>query len=106
MTAFLFDSVFCLAVLGLHCCEGSLWLLGAGLLCVGSTVPRVHGLQEHVGLGVVAGGPSCSVARGIFLDQESNPCLLRGQVDSYPLYHQGSLFDKLFVSSPPLSTAP
>ena len=35
-------------------------------------------------------GFSCSEACGIFLDQGSNPCPLRWQADSYPLYHQGS----------------
>ena len=29
--------------------------------------------------------------QGIFLTQGSNPCLLRWQVDSSPLSHQGSL---------------
>ena len=35
-------------------------------------------------------GLSCSVARGIFLDQGSNLCLLHWQADSLPLSHQGS----------------
>ena len=39
---------------------------------------------------VVAHGPSCSVACGIFPDQGSNPCLLHWQADSQPLCHQGS----------------
>ena len=39
---------------------------------------------------VVAHGPSCSVACGIFLDQGSNPCPLHWQADSQPLHHQGS----------------
>ena len=34
---------------------------------------------------------------GIFPDQGLNPCPLYWQVDSYPLYHQGSLF--LFFNS-------
>ena len=34
--------------------------------------------------------PSCSVARGIFLDQGSSPYLLCWQADSLPLSHQGS----------------
>ena len=33
---------------------------------------------------------SCSEARGIFLDQESNLCLLHWKVDSLPLSRQGS----------------
>ena len=39
---------------------------------------------------VVAHGPSCSAACGIFPDQGSNPCPLRWQADSQPLRHQGS----------------
>ena len=34
---------------------------------------------------VMAKGLSCSVARGIFLDQSSNLCLLHWQEDSLPL---------------------
>ena len=40
---------------------------------------------------VVAHGPSCSAACGIFPDQGSNPCPLHWQADSQPLCHQGSL---------------
>ena len=36
-------------------------------------------------------GFSCSAVCGFFPDQGSNLCLLHCQVDSYPLYHQGSL---------------
>ena len=39
---------------------------------------------------VAAHGLSCPAAYGIFRDQESNPCPLHWQVDSYPLGHQGS----------------
>ena len=39
---------------------------------------------------IVAHGPSCSTACGIFPDQGSNPCLLHWQADSQPLRHQGS----------------
>ena len=39
---------------------------------------------------IVAHGPSCSVACGIFPDQGSNPCPLHWQADSQPLCHQGS----------------
>ena len=46
---------------------------------------------------VVAHGPSCSAACGIFPDQGSNPCPPHWQADSQPLCHQGSphlvLFD-------------
>ena len=37
----------------------------------------------------MACGLSCSTARGIFLDQGSNLCILHWQVDSLPLSHQG-----------------
>ena len=46
--------------------------------------------SRRAGSVVVAHGPSCSVARGIFPDQGSNPCPLRWQADSQPLRHQGS----------------
>ena len=39
---------------------------------------------------IVAHGPSCSAACGIFPDQGSNPCPLPWQTDSQPLHHQGS----------------
>ena len=39
---------------------------------------------------IVAHGPSCSAACGIFPDQGSNPCPLHWQADSQPLRHQGS----------------
>ena len=39
---------------------------------------------------VVAHGPSCSAACGIFPDQGSNPCPLHWQADSQPLRHPGS----------------
>ena len=42
------------------------------------------------GSSIVAHGPSCSTACGIFPDQGSNPCPLPWQADSQPLRHQGS----------------
>ena len=39
---------------------------------------------------VVAHGPSCSAACGIFPDHGSNPCPPHQQADSQPLRHQGS----------------
>ena len=39
---------------------------------------------------IVAHGPSCSAACGIFPDQGSNLCPLHWQADSQPLRHQGS----------------
>ena len=44
----------------------------------------------RVGSVVEAHRLNCSLVRGIFPDKELNPCPLHWQVDSYPLYHQGS----------------
>ena len=46
--------------------------------------------SRRAGSVIVAHGPSCSAACGIFPDQASNPCPLHGQADSQPLRHQGS----------------
>ena len=46
--------------------------------------------SRSAGSVVVAHGPSCSAACGIFPDQGSNPCPLHWQADSQPLHHQGS----------------
>ena len=54
----------------------SLLLRSTGSRCAGSVM--------------VAHGPSCSAACGIFPDQGSNPCPLHWQADSQPLRHQGS----------------
>ena len=53
-------------------------------LLLGSTGSR------RAGSVIVAHGPSCSTACGIFPDQGSNPCPLHWQADSQPLRHQGS----------------
>ena len=53
-------------------------------LSLRSTGPR------RAGSVIVAHGPSCSGACGIFPDQGSNACPLRWQADSQPLRHQGS----------------
>ena len=62
--------------------------------CVGLSLSRPLLLwstnSRRAGSVVVAHGPSCSVACGIFLDQGSNPCPLHWQADSQPLRHQGS----------------
>ena len=42
------------------------------------------------GLRSCGNGLSCSAASGIFPDQGSKWCALHWQVDSYPLYYQGS----------------
>ena len=46
--------------------------------------------SRRAGSVVVAHGPSCSAACGIFPDRGSNPCPLHWQADSQPLHHQGS----------------
>ena len=80
-----------LAAPGLHCCLQTFsgfdkWASpGGGFPCC-----RVWALG-HAGPVVMAFRLSCSAARGIFLDQGSNPCALYWQADSYPLHHQGSL---------------
>ena len=62
--------------------------------CAGLSLSRPLPLWStgcrHTGSVVVAHGPSCSAACGIFPDQGSNPCPLRWQTDSQPLHHQGS----------------
>ena len=52
--------------------------------------------SRRAGSVVVAHGPSCSAACGIFPDQGSNPCALHWQADSQPLRHQGSLYGHPF----------
>ena len=64
---------------------------------------RLQELQ-HVGSIDVAHRLSCSVAGGIFSDQESNPCLLHWQADVLPLSQQGEvqlldLFNMSFMLS-------
>ena len=46
--------------------------------------------SRRAGSVVVAHGPSCSAACGIFPDQGSNLCALHWPADSQPLRHQGS----------------
>ena len=46
--------------------------------------------SRRAGSVIVAHGPSCSAACGIFPDQDSNPCAPHWQADSQPLRHQGS----------------
>ena len=62
--------------------------------CVGLSLLRPLLLQSRgsrrAGSVVVAHGPSCSAAHGIFPDQGSNPCALHWQADSQPLRYQGS----------------
>ena len=67
---------------GFLCCRAQ--ALGA----VGSVV-AAPGFWS-TGSVVVAPRLSCPTVCGVFLDQGSNPCLLRWQVVSLPLSHQGS----------------
>ena len=69
-------------------------------LCAGLAPSRPLLLRStgsrRAGSVVVAHGPSCSAACGIFPDQGSNPCPLLWQADSQPLRHQGSPFCPFF----------
>ena len=60
--------------------------------------------SRRAGSAIVAHGPSCSTACGIFWDQGSNSCPLHWQADSQPLCHQGSplmiAFDLPHISHP------
>ena len=62
--------------------------------CTGLSLLRPLLLQStgsrRAGSVIVAHGPSCSAACGIFPDQGSNLCHLHWQADSQPLCHQGS----------------
>ena len=55
--------------------------------------------SRRAGSVIVAHGPSCSAACGIFPDQGLNPCPLHWQADSQPLRHQGSPCWKIFNHS-------
>ena len=56
--------------------------------------------SRHAGSVIVAHGPSCSAACGIFPDQGLNPCPLHWQADSQPLRHQGSPIPKFRTGAP------
>ena len=62
--------------------------------CAGLSLSRPLLLRStgsrRAGSVIVAHGPICSAACGIFPDQGSNPCPLLWQADSQPLRHQGS----------------
>ena len=94
---YLFIYLF-LAVLGLRFCarafsscgkRGPLFIAVSGPLTIAASLLRSTG-SSRAGSVVVAHGPSCSAACGIFPDQGSNPCPLHWQADSQPLHHQGS----------------
>ena len=61
----------------------------AGLSLMRPLLLRSTG-SRRAGSVIVAHGPSCLAACGIFPDQGSNPCPLHWQADSQPLRHQGS----------------
>ena len=62
--------------------------------CAGLSLSRPLLLRStgsrRAGSVIVAHGPICSAACGVFPDQGSNPCPLHWQADSQPLHHQGS----------------
>ena len=62
--------------------------------CAGLSLSRPLLLRStgsrRAGSVIVAHGPSCSAACGIFTDQGANLCPLHWQADSQPLHHQGS----------------
>ena len=89
-----------MAVLGLRFCarafsscgeRGPLFIAVRGPLTIRPLLLRSTG-SRRAGSAIVAHGPSCSAACGIFPDQGSNPCPLHWQADSQPLRHQGSPF--------------
>ena len=87
-----------MAVLGLLSVRGLSLVVASGghssSRCAGLSLSWPLLLQStgsrFAGSVVVAHGPSCSAACGIFPDQGSNPCPLHWQADSQPLRHQGS----------------
>ena len=104
---FFFNFIFLLflAVLGLcfsarafSSCgkRGLLFIAGTGLSLSWPLFLRSTG-SGRAGSVVVARGPSCSAACGIFPDQGSNLCPLHWQADSQPLRHQGSPLGFVFV---------
>ena len=94
---YLFIYLF-MTVLGLRFCVRAFSSCGkwghSSSRCVGLSLLRPLLLRStgsrHAGSVIVAHGPSCSVACGIFPDQGLNPCPLHWQADSQPLHHQGS----------------
>ena len=94
-----------MAVLGLRFCarafsscgkRGPLFIMVRRPLTIVASLLRSTG-SRRAGSVIVAHGPSCSTACGIFPDQGSNPCAPHWQADSQPLRHQGSpLLKSLF----------
>ena len=90
-----------MAVLGLRFCarafsscgeRGPLFIAVRGPLTVAASRCGAQAPDAQSSV-VVAHGPSCSAACGIFPDQGSNPCPLHRQADSQPLRHQGRPYD-------------
>ena len=106
--------IYLLAVLGLHWCTGFFlvatsrgyspvvawgFLIVVASHCRGQALRGVgfsscsfqaleHRWYDNI---VMVHGLNCSMARGIFPDQELNSCLLHWQADSLPVSHQGGL---------------
>ena len=59
----------------------------------GASLIEEHGLEGFTSCSALRSWPTCE----IFPDQESNPCPLRWQVDSYLPDHQGSPSKCLFI---------
>ena len=81
-----FVSVLGLSLVAASGGHSSLWCVSLSLsrpLLLQSTGSRCAGSV------VVAHGPSCSTACGIFPDQALNLCPLHWQADSQPVHHQG-----------------
>ena len=99
---FVFNFIYLFIYLWLCWVFVSVWGLSLVVASGGHPSSRCGGLSlsrplllrstgsRHAGSVVVAHGPSCSVACGIFPDQGSNPCPLHWQADCQPLCHQGS----------------
>ena len=70
--------------------------------CAGLSLSRPLLLRStgsrRAGSVVLAHGPSCSAACGIFPDQGLNPCPLHWQADSQPLCHQGSPVGRFLIT--------
>ena len=73
--------------------------------CAGLSLSRPLLLRStgsrRAGSVIVAHGPSCSAACGIFPDQGSNLCPLHWQTDSQPLRHKRSPAGGFLTTAPP-----
>ena len=95
-----------MAVLGLHFCVRAFYSCGnrghSSSRCTGLSLLRPLLLRStgsrHTSLVIVAHGPSCPMACGIFPDQGSNLCPLHWQADSHPLCHQGSPVGRFLIT--------